>query len=300
MNTPQEITLNEETFTFLKTRRYGSTIYRGKHGAKYLRHGAVAQELKLQEFLVSNNVPVSQILSTSTDHGVAYFIEKSLGEKHYGHLFGENFTELNKIDSPVFKAFLETSEAALSSIAATPIHDSMNTEFPLDDYMEMLHKSFPAHSRFFDQLKVQLESDIQRSSKSWQHGDFNAHNIIGEGIIDFEFNFWGCSYYDFISLIMAPAWFPESGKSEFFQTYQFSSEEKEKMLSTLLPEHSENDDTASSLNLSLVLRTIFSLVGLDHHPLIQEFRYSTFMPILTQYSNKELNCIDWIFKLKPV
>lgn len=283
----ENITLNGEVFTHVKTREFTPvSIYRGKNS--FLKTGqedVLEKEFNFQKHLFELGFPVPSVMSIGEEGEIFYFTEESLGEDSFEDSFSKNVNENKEISDEHFRQFIEiTRKYANSQIKTSEEcsnherftqsllrHDLINEEIPDVAYKtnEALKKALGAISIF----PVVLT-----------HGDFHAANIFPKGIIDFEGFAYAPFGYDLLTNIYAPHIF-SSKKSEI--KYCFTKGQMKQYLD-------EMDEICTIHNLPklsgckdhfIFLRLIWATVGMHKWPRTQMRRYTRYRKILDEYIN---------------
>lgn len=108
------------------------------------------------------------------------------------------------------------------------------------------------------------------------HGDFNAYNILPDGVIDFETTFNGPKGYDLVSAAASIEWFPTEGDYEIFAKYSFTPKQKQTLLSL-------QSEASTHFNALILLRSVWGVVRMHHTPKLQAWRYAKFQKLIDEY-----------------
>ncbi len=144
----------------------------------------------------------------------------------------------------------------------------------------------------FEALLEELPHEKDRIMAVWQkvkfdlanvpfvlcHGDFNAHNILPGGVIDFETAFNGPKGYDTVSAAVSIEWFPTEGNFEILGKYAFTLEQKHSLLSL-------RSESIEQLDALSILRAIWLVVRMHQFPKLQAWRYAKFETLMNEYLN---------------
>jgi hypothetical protein len=133
------------------------------------------------------------------------------------------------------------------------------------------------------------ESRLQKLPTVLTHGDFNPHNIMEGGVIDWERTTYAPAGHDLASNMCNIFFFPSSGDFEFTGSYTFSKEQiltywqkmDEIYLSYKLPKISEY------ANDFIFCRSMWAVVGMHKYPKLQQWRYVQYPKLLEAYLHDE-------------
>ncbi|MBI3335753.1 MAG: hypothetical protein HY001_04625, partial [Candidatus Portnoybacteria bacterium] len=155
----QKVTLEGKEFSLVRVQRSNTAIYRC--GNLYLRlgeKGELARDLALHEQMIAYDFPVAQILSKGEYKSYLYFIEESLGGKHFGQLFSEDIKNTGNITKENFESFLNiTKKFAISQLATSGKKNDIK-DFADGIHLDIICEELPdvasqIRKRFSDAIK---------------------------------------------------------------------------------------------------------------------------------------------------
>jgi len=271
----QSITIEGRLFSLVRVQRTDAAVYRSRDF--YLRIGSKAEigrDRAMHEKMLLADFPVAKIISSGEYKGQSYFIEESLGDKHFGELFAEDTKELGSISGPTLESYLEITRkfaaAQLKTVGANNVQ-----EFADGIQLATLCKELPDYERVITDRFADAIKNLSPFPFVVTHGDFNPNNLLPEGVIDLESSFYGPAGYDLITNIIHITYFPTSPDYEFFQHYQFNEGQKRKYLDVVDTLYQSHDLPALSPYLIdfEFCRLVWSAVRMDKYPKLQKFRY---------------------------
>lgn len=226
-----DLTIDGHTFSFVQKRLLGGSVYRSSDGSHYLRTGPaehVATERENLRTLRGTGAPAPDVVAHGVlDDGNGWTLETSVGqtlftsrfskdESRTGAMQEESVDALFDIAVDFFRAQLET-QTTIDRDAFRKLlflDTSMRTNMPLSISTDLLQSAW---GRAFDRVAVLPWGVV--------HGDFNPHNVLEGGVIDYEFSGIGPVYYDIVNMAPFCDWF-EPGMHRF----TFSNERMTKLL----------------------------------------------------------------------
>ncbi len=286
-----KLTINGKVFEHVKTRAYAPvSIF--KSGDLFLRKGPkklLEEEIAFHRTLLEYDFPIPRILEEGDLEGEYYYIETSLGEKHFGEIFIEDTKNHGGISKNHFGNFLEVAEKFAKAQLATrnerrneeSFYSGLGLEFNIEELPELKEDTL----RAFDKVKEKSKS----LPYVLTHGDFNPYNILERGVIDFGSSFHAPAGYDIVTNIYHIYNFPEKDGYEMKRCFDFSEQQKETYLEKMnviyreagLPEPTDFADDF------IFCRTIWATVRNEKIPKIQKWRYDRFGKILAAYLRDE-------------
>lgn len=274
---PVRLELEGRSFDFVLVQRgFQSVVY--KSADAYLRIGEpkrVLADLTLHKKMEAAGFPVAKVFAEGSLDGQAYFIETSLGEKHFGDLFADDIEKTGLISEATFENFLSFVEQFANAQLATKSIEKNFDEFARGICLGELCQDLPQYT---SKLRARFEQAQKRLAALpfvVTHGDFNAHNIYPAGVIDLEDSFYGAYGYDLISGIAHIDNFPDSQEYEYFAKYRFTTEQKQRYMARLdmiseqagLPALSDFETDFD------FCRAVWSATKISHVPKLQKFRH---------------------------
>ncbi len=270
----------ECSFTFIKDRRNGTKIYAAEDGKSFLRFGPVNEintELRFHKHLIEQKYPVPTIIKEgSWENGERYYLETSAGNEKFGILFRDNIAEHGSISDNAFREFI--------SIIQQYLHAQQQSETGKQDWesvfiathFDLLLNELPKEKEKIIAVWEKIKTDLANIPFVLCHGDFNPHNILPGGVIDFETTFNGPKGYDLVSAATNIEWFPLDGDYEMLAKYAFTSEQRRRLLD-LQPEASKYR------NALFILRAAWSVVRMHRVPKLRAWRYAKIQKLMDEY-----------------
>lgn len=279
----QIITFKEQPFTFIKDRRNGTKIYTANNGQSFLRLGpanAIDAELRFHKSLVEQGYPVPAIIEEGEWHdGGKYYLETSAGTEKFGTMFRDSFLSSGIISEALIDDFILVITAYLRAQTRSEISKQEWGSVFVATHFDFLLKELPHSENTIMAVWEKVKTDLADVPFVLCHGDFNAHNILPGGVIDFETTFLGPNGYDLVSAVTNIEWFPLEGDYEMLAKYSFTPEQKQRLLN-LQPEASKYFDAL------FMLRSVWSVVRMQRVPKLQAWRYAKFQELMTRYLEK--------------
>jgi len=276
---PLTIELEGRSFSFVIQRRgEQSAIYKGS--GEFARIGqpeSILADVSFHKRMLKSGFPVAPIIAEGENDGQAYFIEKSLGEKHYGNIFTDEFQSTGKISDTSFQGYLSIIERFAKAQLTTRSESKDANEFAHGVHLDDVCSEFP---ELADQLHARYKIAEKKTATLpfvMTHGDFNPYNIYPLGVIDFEHTCSGPYGYDLISALIHIDYFPDSHEYEYFAGYRFTQEQRETYLTRIdsLSQHAGLPPPSNYLDELHFFRAVWMLARLAHVPLLQKFRRET-------------------------
>ncbi len=260
-----------------------------KSSTDYLRIGPkdlITKEVAYQKSLLAFGFPVPPITKEGEYQGEHYFIEPSLGDRHFSQIFRANLSDTHIVsdtDFNTFLAFVKTYTAAQLKTAGDRVF--IAKEFESMIQYEVIIKELPFLAEMTTAAMQKAEKHISTLPIVLTHGDFNPHNIFETGVIDWERASFAPLGYDLVTNISQIFFFPSRGDFEFVGSYTYSKEQIARYwreLDALCVAHGfpKLSDYANDF---IFCRSIWSVVRMDRWPKIQEWRYAQYEKLLTEY-----------------
>jgi len=302
METP-ELIIEGKTYNFVKKRNHMPvSIY--KSSTDYLRIGPkelIVKEIEYQKNLLGFGFPVPKITKEGEHQEQYYFIEPSLGERHFSQIFKANLSDAKTVSDTDFSVFLalikKYAEAQLKTVTSNKF---IPTEFEGMIKYDVITKELPTLEKSTTEAMRKAEEHIATLPIVLTHGDFNPHNILEEGVIDWERASYAPLGYDLVTNISQIFFFPLSGDFEFIGGYKYSKDQIEHYWKEMDALYAANGFPKISdyANDFIFCRTIWSVVRMDRWPKIQQWRYHQYEEVLKGYLNGG-NLTDFLFKYQP-
>jgi hypothetical protein len=286
----KSIIKNNIPFSFLKQRRDGTNIFINSNLQFILKTGKQKNLKREYDLLIywqnmGFRVPtIEHEIEYNLDN--CWFIEKLLGNETINTFFEKEIKNEGEISQATFEPFFKLCFEFSNMQFKHQIEKKYSriNQFLEDVYWWQILEEFPQLNTVkFKSLTKRLIDFLDQSTWTPIHGDFNAHNMFFEGIIDLEFSNDGPFGYDLVSAYISPIWFPSDGGYEFNRTYSFNKEQKEVFTDTLKEIHlKQNLDITFDnwLYLIVTLRSAWFLAKINHLPKLQNWRLKKFENIL--------------------
>lgn len=278
---PKDIQIEERSFVFVQDQRdKKSAIY--KSDDAYLRIGnpeKILIDLAFHKKMEAQGFPVATVISEGELDGQAYFIESSLGEKHFGEIFAEDVEKKGSISQENFNQFLKVVEQFARAQLKTRSETKGFEEFASGIHLDVLCDELPEYAP-----KILAAFEVVKKKTASlpfviTHGDFNPHNIFPAGVIDFEDSFHAPFGHDLAGALPSIDYFPDSTDFEFFAKYRFSDDQRRQyfeVLDRICAE--ENLPSLSEFQNEFEFgRAVWLLVRMHAWPKLQKFRYDLFI-----------------------
>ena len=276
----ETLTIAGKIYTFVTKQRQGETsVYRTE--GEYLRIGeaeAVKKDLALHKKMEAAGFPVAKLLSEGEQSGLYYFTEASLGDRHLGKLFAEDFEKDGTISDASFGKFLAIVETFARAQLSTATNVQSFDEFSRGFHFDTMLAELPEKE---NELKKKFEEISKRVSVFpfvVTHGDFNPNNLYEGGVIDLEDSFYAPFGYDLVTALVHINYFPDSKDFEYFARYRFSDSQTLQytgMIDSLAKEANLPPLSAYADDFEFA-RAVWSVVHMGEWPKIQKWRYDLF------------------------
>src|SRR3989338_2222322 len=276
----QSIKLQGKEFILVTTQRTEKiSVYKGYN--EFLRIGDrenIENNLHKHKQMLGYGLPISEIKEEGTIDNKAYYIESSLGEKHFGQLFSEDMKKAGRISNEHFAQFIEISRKFGESQLNTKIDRISLNSFPLGIHLDVVKFELEEYGDKIQEVFDRATEKIEVFPAVMTHGDFNPHNLYPKGAIDLESAFMGFAGYDLITNIVHIGYFPDSTDYEFYKGYNFVDEQKIQYLLAMDDLYIKNGLPRISEYLKEFefFRAIWSVANMSRWPKLQQFRYDLF------------------------
>lgn len=298
MSLLEDILINGKIFSYVKTRTYAPvSVYRGEN--EFLRIGpkeVIVKELNLHKKLLKFDFPIPQILSEGERNGQYYYIETSLGDIIFGDIFREDTNKNGSITDENFQKLLILIERFTRAQLKTAENNKIFENFYFGIHVDYLIEELPHLQNKIVAGFEKLKTRISPLPLVITHGDFNPHNFLENGVIDFENIFSAPAGYDIVSNVYHSFLFPKEGDFEIIRRYEFLDDQINDYFSLINFVYTENNlpklsDFAEDFMFG---RMIWSAVRMQRCPKIQAWRYKKFEEILENYLSDGANVISII------
>ncbi|UCH26312.1 MAG: phosphotransferase [Trueperaceae bacterium] len=203
----EEISVEGKTFTYIKDRLLGGRVYFSRDTSEYLRTAnaaIIAGEAKLTRDLYARGFPVPEVVATGiSDNGTAYYVEKAIGERHFGEIFIEETKTQGRVSEESFEAFLHVIKRYCRaqfnpSNFVRHDKDALAGITALDNVIRNNPPS-PEMRAMFEEAYKRASERILSLPWGYVQADLNPFNILHDGLIDFEYAGFGPVGYDVLT-----------------------------------------------------------------------------------------------------
>lgn len=274
---PEKICLNGCEFTFVTGQREGvSAIYRSADS--YLRIGSAKKLLKdlmLHQNMGKAGFPVATVISQGEENGETYFIESSLGEKHFGTLFEEEVSKNGSIGKELFEQFISICEKFARAQLTTKSDIKGYAEFAKGVWLGELCEELPEYAEALIKRFEIVRNHTEALPFVLTHGDLNPNNMYPAGVIDLEDAFPGPYGYDLVSAVSHIDSFPVTEGYEYLGGYHFTPEQIQEYTArmNLLSKEAGLLPLSEFWNDFEFCRAIWLAADIPNTPKLQKFRY---------------------------
>jgi hypothetical protein len=281
------LTIKGVAFQHVSSGRYNPVaVY--QRGRQYLRIGPrrkIAQLLAIHRTLADANFPVPRLIASGTRGGQAYYIETSLGEKHFGELFAEDYAKTGRISNTHFARFLAITKRFANAQFTTAAPHGGFPQFEKGIHADCILEELPRLTARTRKALARARERLRELPFALTHGDFNAWNIYPKGVIDFESHFRGPFGYDLAANVIQPKFFPRGKQTEASRTYDFSDAQVNTYLAFMdaLSTRHALPKLSTHLNDFAFCRLIWSAARMERWPKLQAWRYRLFEKALGWY-----------------
>lgn len=225
---PKHIELEGRQFEFVTGQRGdASAVYKADDA--FIRIGSATKilpDLALHKKMEEFGFPVAKLIAEGEQNGQAYFVEASLGEKHFGKLFAEGIEERGTIPAPLFEEFISVSEKLAEAQLRTAVSSGSFETFAHGVHVDTMCEELPEKADLIQARFEEARERMQAVPFVITHGDYNPNNLYPAGLIDLEDSFYGPYGYDLVSAVCHIDSFPDSHEYEYFAKYRFTDEQK--------------------------------------------------------------------------
>jgi hypothetical protein len=276
---PEKIELENRVFSFVTGQRGNkSAIYKSQDS--YLRIGEekkINSDLNFHRKMESSGFPIAKLLSDGVLNGQKYYIESSLGEKHFGNLFADDIEHTGTISEPLFNSFLSIIEKFAGAQLSTYVQEKDFDGFARGIWLNVLCEEMPTHVESLRQRFKEAQDRFNILPFVLTHGDFNPNNLYPVGVIDLEDSFYAPYGYDLYSALIHIDSFPDSRGYEYIAKYRFTSEQHKQYVDAIDAISVRNNLPKLSTFLGdfAFCRAVWLAAGIPSTPKLQQFRYES-------------------------
>jgi len=253
--------IDGKQYAFLVTRAYTQIdVYKGADS--FLRIGPVPlieAEIKTHRNLEKLGFPLAPILGDGEFEERRYFIEKSLGDTHFGDLFAKDV-------SAHFDTWLRFVKSYADIQMKTARANTGFAEFEKTIHLADIFAELPDIKNELTKIMAKIKTTLLSRPFVMSHNDFNSHNIFPTGIIDLERAGYSPLGYDLVTNVFHIFLHPKNGEYEFKRKYEFSNKQVDVYLESF-PKIKNN------IGELFLCRAIWSTVRMHRWPRIQAWRY---------------------------
>lgn len=212
----KELTIQGESFVYVKERRMGGAVYKNDDGSRYVRvanindiHGEVNFTKELHE----RHFPVPRVLDEGKiSDTLHYYIEESLGNTVFGEQFQKETKEHGAVLDSTFDRF---TEVVLTYARAQ--FDGKNfvlrnrADIARTILLDNVWRNNPPSEEIEEQFNVAYKKAADRVMElpfGYLQSDLNAYNILEGGVIDFENASLGPVGFDIITNVFFGRFWP--------------------------------------------------------------------------------------------
>jgi thiamine kinase-like enzyme len=196
--------VNGREFKLVKLRREAPmAVYRCE--GLFMRVGKsddLHKEVRERDKLKTYGFPIpTRYKKTKIDGDSHYYLEESMGRKHFTQIFGEKYKTEGEVSDRDFKDFIKIVKRFAEAQLKTAVKKKNFTEFANAIRIRRLKKILPKYASKIDTVYSEAKEKLSMFPFVLSHGDFNTHNLYKKGVIDFEGLFYGPAGYDIVSAI---------------------------------------------------------------------------------------------------
>ena len=298
--------IEDEDFEFVQSRLVeGGEVYTNSSKTLYARVGpkeSTLQEEIHQKSLAKRGYPVGTVESSGVlDDRRYYFIEKSLGDKHFGQIFA--------VDGGVTSdANFEQFSSVLLRFLDAELDESnhLHTEFDVRQIIEFdeLRAGYPDKDLSGVEKAIKKMSDALRGLTTvYIKNDLNPFNVFPKGVIDFEYVYPGPIGYDVVSAVIFNSFFPKNEIDGIEQLYYYDEKQvndhiaqvKEKLKNTNI------DINDEIIQAYIVMKTIWAAVknnsaikNPEKKSDFWDWRFAIMTKVIDAYNKNEIININMI------
>ena len=285
---PPEIIIDDKSFVFVKERDFGQGLLY-KDASSYLRIGdgeTIENELRIHRNFEGVGFPVAKILKEGIYKGQNFYREENIGEIPFHVLFQKETVESGEISQETFEKFLKI----VAKCVDAQLHNAqVSTRDDLEGYFrtwffEDVSNEAPHLASLFEAAKQKARDILSSFPTVLSHNDFNAYNILPEGVIDFSYGSNMPLGYDWVSLLKHQNFFPVSDAFEASQKYAFSNEQELALFALFRTAFNKRNLDFDAVISTLYLgRMTWSAAHMQKYPKLQKWRFENLEKLLKEY-----------------
>lgn len=285
---PAEITINNEIFSFARIRDYGQGVLY-KNDQSYLRLGEerdIREELSRHREFEKRGFPVAKILNVGVYKNFHFYQEESIGDVPFHVIFQKENAEIKKISPETFAQFLRivAQYVAVQRESSEPSTEDVIESYFANWFFGVVAEEAPHLQALLADAKKKARGILKKVPATFSHNDFNAYNILPEGVIDFAYSSKMPLGYDWSSALRHQEFFPVSMEFESYQKYTFSQDQQRMLIELFQNAASKNNlDFASLLPTLYLGRLVWSAAHMQKYPKIRDWRFKKLEKELLEY-----------------
>lgn len=220
---PETLEVGEGPFRLMKVRHgYPVAVY--TNGVSFLRVGPaelIRREVDVQRRLWDSGGPVPEIIAQGVVGDRSYFIETRVGSRSWGDVFAAESQAIGSISRDSLSAWMGLTVRFLGAQQRIELSGDLQEFWRAIEVDELAH-DLPKSAGMIQRAVVRIESRLSGIPLVYIHGDFNPHNILEGGVVDFENSGRGPLGYDIVSNATNAFFFPVGSEFEMCRTYELS------------------------------------------------------------------------------
>lgn len=250
----------------------------------------IDREYAQQKKLIQSGFPVAKIIESGFIGKLRYFVEKSLGNEHFGDVFAFECNNTGSISDSSFRKWIKVTILFARAQAYIVCPSANFNNFLKGLYYQVLLEELPHTKHLLRSTFRLVRNRLSKLPFSLTHGDLNAHNILPRGVIDFGSELSGPFGYDLATNLIHPYFFPRTGQYEIIAGYEFTSDQSQAYCK-LLGQFCKKENLPNPiLNLDefIICRAVWAAARMAHVPRLQQWRFRLLEQLLSQYGKQEL------------
>ncbi len=283
-----KIIIEGKIYTYVRIRnKVPVSVYKGE--GVFLRIGPkdlIEKEVEYHERLSHYGFPIAEILGKGEYENESYFIERSLGDFHFGQLFAEDFVKKEFVSDVMFKKFLALTKEYAEAQFKTALPEEYNQkDFEKLIQFETVLSEAPYLMEKSKTSMRKVHAHVVELPIVMSHCDFNPSNIFERGVIDWERASLAPLGYDIVTNISQIFFFPHRGEYEYMGKYVFSKEQVYLYWREMdaLYESQGLPKISLYVNDFIFCRAVWSVVRMEKTPKIQKWRYDQYEKLIDAY-----------------
>jgi len=285
----------DKKFILIRKRASNSiSIYRSTDNVFIARVGNkidIEHEYYFNRLFYERGFNVPELICKGVLGSRYYFMEKNIGDRHFGEIFNKESDQKIKITDYTMKKFIK----CVNGFYITQLTTRQEPKW--DNFYRSLKKNKLANE--YPILEREINVFRYNSHKSLgnilpfvlTHGDFQAFNIFEKGVIDFESSMNAPLGFDIIKSVYGAFFIPKVGNYEVTRAYQFNG----KQINELIKKFIKTSDEQKSPNpfefieelLLFNLIWVTGNVNVNNLPKLKQWLIDTLENVLIYYNHGE-------------